>query len=139
VSARRWWAPLAGVLGLALGATPAGAASSWAVSAGVAGSGYAAAAQPPAAPAPVSAKCGPASRTVTVSWPAVPRATSYTVYQSSGTAYVQVATTAATSWTSGALANGKYTYKLSASVGANWAGPQSTASPTRTIDGARCE
>jgi hypothetical protein len=76
-------------------------------------------------------------KTVEVTWTAVARATSYTIYQSSVSAtsgYSAAATgVTATSWTSPSLAIGNYSYEVTAYIGTNWISTQSSATAQRTI------
>jgi hypothetical protein len=92
----------------------------------------------PPAPSTVTAACtSPLAPTITVTWSAVSNASTYDVYQSttSSSAGYSLAQggVSATSWTTGSLAVGIYWFEVSASVGANWAGPDSTATDQRVI------
>ena len=91
------------------------------------------------APAGVTATCVTGTRTVTVSWSAVPHAASYTVQQSttSATAGFSNAVTGvtATTWTTGTLSNGNsYWYCVVAVVG-NWSSTVSATAGPRIIQG----
>jgi len=92
----------------------------------------------PATPTGVGATCTSLFlTTVQVTWTAVPRATAYTVYESttsSSTGFSAVATgVAGTSWTSGSLTLGSYWFEVAAYIGTNWASSNSAATAPRTI------
>jgi hypothetical protein len=114
-------------------------ASAWSTSAAAGSRGQSTAQPAPAAPATPTATCvSSLGNTVNVSWTAVAHATSYTVLQATASAagpYTVVATLAATSWTSGALASGSYWFQVTAKIGTNWTSPASTATTQRTITG----
>jgi hypothetical protein len=77
-----------------------------------------------------------------VSWNPVPRATSYTIWESttSATSGFSVAATGVTgsSWTSAGLATGSYWFEVSAVIGASWTSGNSSATAKRTILVAAC-
>jgi len=68
---------------------------------------------------------------VIVSWAAVTHATTYAVYQSTTSATsgfsVTASGVASTSWTSSSLNSGNYWYRVTATVGSNWASAQSAS------------
>jgi len=100
------------------------------------GSALAATQALPVAPAPVASTCSLVSLQITVSWPAVPQAASYTVYQSiSGAAgtYTAAATVTGTSWKSPVLVVGTYWYEVSATVGTSWTSPRSAATAPHSV------
>jgi hypothetical protein len=115
----------------------AAAASNWAPNLVAGGSGQAQSQATPAAPTSATATCTSALvKTVDVTWTAVARATSYTIYQSnsSTSGYSAAATgVTATSWTSPSLAIGNYWYEVTAYIGTNWISTQSSATAQRTI------
>lgn len=121
----------------------ADAATLWSVTAKPGSKGAAQGSQLPAAPTGVTATCSAVALQITVAWSPVSRATGYTIWQSttgsSGT-YTSVATVggAVTTWLSPVLVIGTYYYKVSATVGTNWAGPKSAASAGHTITVALC-
>ena len=121
---------------MAAQAAPSGAA--WAVNLG-AGSRAQASSGVLAAPTGVTSAC--ASRTtVTVSWTASNRATSYTVLRSTSTGtapYTSVASVSGTSWTSGALGAGSYSFQVQAGTG-NWTSAPSSATAVRTLGNNSC-
>ncbi len=122
---------LAALSGAAFGALPAVPQPVWAVWAvAVVGSsgGQATAGTAPLAPTGVSASCGLIADTVTVSWNAEAGASSYNVYQSTGSGYTSAASgVTGTSWTSPTLGTVTVTYEVTAVVGTYWEGPPSTA------------
>ena len=72
-----------------------------------------------------------------VSWAAVTHATTYTVYQSTTSAtsgFTAAATgVTTTSWTSSTLNSGNYWYKVTVTLGGNWASAQSAATREATV------
>lgn len=114
-------------------------ASSWPITVSPVSHAQAQARPAPPAPASASSVCGTGllSGDVVVTWAAVANATTYTVYQSTSAAsgpYTPVATgVTATTWTSGALGTGSYWYEVSATVGSNWVGANSSATAQRTV------
>ena len=126
-----------GVAVAAVLATAPALATTWAVSLAAGSKGQATANTVPAAPTNVVATCSLVSLQITVTWNAVPHATSYTVYQSTSGAngtYSAVATgVTATTWTSGILLLGTYYYKVTATYGTTWEGAQSAATAGHTI------
>jgi hypothetical protein len=122
------------ILGL-LHADPA-EATGWSVPTTAGAKGAAKALTLPAAPANPTATCSLVSLQITVGWTAVPKATSYGVYQSTTGAagtYSLVATGAGTTWTSGILLLGNYWYKVTATIGTNWTSPLSAATAGHTV------
>jgi hypothetical protein len=75
--------------------------------------------------------------TVKVTWNAVALASTYTISESttsSSSGFSPVATgVSGTSWTSPALASGSYWFEVAATIGSNWAGPNSSATAKRSI------
>lgn len=119
------------------GAGPAAAATNWAVARSGALGGMGRADPLPAAPTGIGAACvSLVGWTIKVTWNAVPHATAYTVYRSTGGSFTQYATVDG-STTSYSDANfsvlTSYRYTVAATVGANWAGPQSAPSPSHSI------
>lgn len=91
-----------------------------------------------AAPTGIGAACAtPSGSVVTVTWNPVVPATSYSVLQSTRSAggpYKVVASgLVGTSWGSGRLSTGNYWFEVMASVGINWSGAASPASPETTV------
>jgi hypothetical protein len=127
--------PLATIV--AVSAAPAGAVTNWIVHVAAGSSAQASAQSVPSPPSPVTSTCSLVALQVTVSWPAVAHAASYTVYQSTTGAngtYTAVATgVATTSWTSPILVLGTYFYEVTATVGSNWVTAKSAASNGHTI------
>jgi hypothetical protein len=129
---------VAAVMLLCVNPAPMAVASNWSASvqpgsAAESGSGSA-----PPAPSSVTASCtSPLAPTITVTWSAVSNASTYDVYQSTTTSAAGYSLAqggvSGTSWTTGSLAMGFYWFEVSASVGANWAGPDSTATAQRII------
>lgn len=120
------------------GPAPAGAAG-WTV--GATGSGRASADTVPSAPTGAAANCGTIALSITVSWIATARATSYTVYRatsSSGPFSVVASGVTATTWDTPVLAIGTYWFQVGAVTGANWAGPVSATTQSRTITAVLC-
>jgi hypothetical protein len=118
--------------------TPALAASNWMVGLAGASSGQALSQPAPAAPSSVTAACvGLLSGQITVSWSAVPKATSYTVYDSTTAAtgpYSVIATgVSASPWTSNVLATANYWFEVKANIGSNWSSAFSAATAQRGI------
>lgn len=142
---RRAWVLLLSVAVIATvttGIGPPASASVWAVGVQAGSKAQARAGTAPATPASVTATCtSPSSNTVSLGWAAVTHATSYKVYRSTTTAggtYSLQTTVTVTAWTTGALANGNYWFKVSALVGASWVSTQSSATTQRTISGTTC-
>lgn len=113
-------------------------ATSWATVLRAGSSGEALAQTLPSAPSGPAASCKTAtSSAVIVSWAAATHATTYTVYQSttSATTGFSVAAhgIATTSWTSSALNTGNYWFKVTVTVGSNWASSQSTSTLEATV------
>lgn len=92
----------------------------------------------PVAPGGVAAACTSSTNSkITVTWTAVSRASSYTVYQSTTSATTGYSVAASgvvgTSWTSAALTSGNYWFELSAAIGTNWSSAKSAASGESTV------
>ncbi len=143
-AARSGWRVLGALLGVAIlglvDAGPAGAAG-WPVPTTAGTHGAARALTLPSAPANPTATCSLIALQITVAWSAAPKATSYSVYQSTTGAtgtYSLVATVAGTAWTSPVLVLGSYWYKVTATIGNNWTSPLSAATAGHTITLALC-
>jgi hypothetical protein len=129
---------------IVVAAGPAGA-TTWLVSLGPGSAGEAQALGAPAAPTGVTAACGTGTNKlkITVSWSAVPKATSYTVYESttsstSGFSAVASGVTT-TSWTSANLATGhKYWFEVAALIGSKWTSVPSSSTGSSTVNGSGC-
>jgi hypothetical protein len=125
---------------LVLGALQIGvgsAATNWKPNLAASSSGEAQSQGPPGAPVASAACTSSTGKTISVSWSAVSKATSYSVYQSttSGTAGYSLAASgvSGTTWTSASLSAGNYWYEVAAIIGSNWAGSQSSATGETTI------
>jgi hypothetical protein len=121
-------------------AGPARAATNWTVARAGAGGGTGQAEPLPAAPGGVDAACvSLVGWTIKVSWNSVPHASAYTIYRSttSGTSGFSAYTTVGGGTTSYSDSNfsvlTSYWYRVTATVGTNWTGPQSASSPRRSI------
>ena len=117
--------------------------ATWGVALATGSAGQALAGSGPSTPTGVTATCtSPIGSTIKVTWNAVARATSYTVWQSTTSAttgYTLAASgIATTSWTSGSLATGNYWFEASAFTGTNWTSTNSAATAQRTILVAVC-
>ena len=117
------------------------AATHWTVTLHTASSAEAHSQTVPTAPTGVTAACNAptSTKTIKVSWTAVARATTYTVYDSTTSAtgtYTSVATgVTTTSWTSGTLTAGtNYWFEVTVSVGSNWTSTKSSATVESTIN-----
>jgi len=114
-------------------------ATSWAVALTASSHGEALAQTLPAAPVSPAAACvSTTTKTIKVTWTAVPYATSYLTYQSTtsaGGTYTATSggTYTGTTWTSASLANGNYWYEVAAVIGNNWTGTRSVATGETTI------
>jgi hypothetical protein len=77
------------------------------------------------------------SNTVKVTWNAVSRATSYSVYDSttgaSGSYSLYASGILTSSFTTAALPSGNYWFEVSASIGSNWVSANSNATAQRSI------
>jgi hypothetical protein len=118
-------------------------ASTWAIVLRSGSAGESRAQAVPVAPTGITAACtSSTTRTVKVTWTAVAKATSYTVYDATTSAtgtYTSVASGVTTaSWTSGTLAAANYWFEVVAFTGTNWSGPKSTASPESTTTSSGC-
>jgi hypothetical protein len=116
------------------------AATSWLVGRGGLNGGAGKADPLPAAPGNVNATCvSLVGWSIKVSWNAVPHASSYTVYRStsSSSSGFSVYGTVGGGTTSYTDANfsvlTSYWYRITATVGTNWTGPQSASTPQRSI------
>jgi hypothetical protein len=121
----------------------AGAATSWVVALGGGSNGEAHAQALPAAPGSPAASCNSplTTKTIKVTWSAVARATTYSVYDSTTTAtgtYSLVASgVATTSWTSGTLVSStNYWFEVLAKIGSNWSSVKSAPTGESTINAA---
>jgi hypothetical protein len=127
--------------GAALAAPPiADAATNWTVVGGGAGGGTGQAEPLPAAPASPNAACvSIVGWTIKVTWSAVPHASTYTIYRStsSSSSGFSVYDTVSGGTTSYSDSNfsvlSSYWYRITATVGVNWTGPQSASTPKRSI------
>ncbi len=129
-------AALSGAASGALPAVPQPVWAGWAVAAGASG-GQATAGSAPAAPTGVSSACGTTLLgSLSVSWTAVPGATSYTVFESTTSATSGFSLAAAgltgTTWSSTFLA-GSYWFYVVALIGSNWQSGPSTVTGPRQI------
>jgi hypothetical protein len=136
---------LAGVVaaGLLLGLSGTAWATNWQPALHASSSGQSEAQGVPAAPSGASAACtSPSAKTIKVSWSAVSRATTYTVYDATTSAsgtYTSVATgVTTTSWTSGTLSSSNYWFEVAAYSGTHWVGSNSAATAESTISGSGC-
>jgi hypothetical protein len=117
--------------------------AAWVIQVAAGSKGEAKAAAAPAVPTGVSAVCtSPTARTVKVTWTAVVRASTYTIWRSSTSAttgFTAVATgVTGTTWTSGTLTAASYWFQVSAVTGTNWSGSNSSSTATRVITAATC-
>jgi hypothetical protein len=134
----RWLAVAAAVVVavLLVGATATAASHNW-KPALASGSKAQAKSLTPAAPTSVRAACVTSSTAeVRVSWDTVTHASGYTVYEKATTgSYASVATVTTTTWTSGSLTHGTYTFEVSTKFGSRWLSAKSSASTTIRIRG----
>jgi hypothetical protein len=118
----------------------AAAASMWKPGLAAASRGEAHAQAAPSAPTGETATC--ISPDIDVTWTAVTKATTYTVYESTDSdtsGFSAVATgVAGTSWTSVSPADGDYWFKVTAYVGTNWVSVQSAATAQMTVISSAC-
>lgn len=148
---RSKWAlavPTAGVLvlvsaGRAPAGVPAGLAAAWPVPGGGAAHALALSGGAPAAPAGVTSSCVSAlSNQVIVSWAAVARAHTYSVYDAllspSGSYSLLASGVSGTSYTTPGLLAGTFYFEVAAVTGTQWQGPNSAASPGRVILAITC-
>jgi cellulose 1,4-beta-cellobiosidase len=129
--------------GILLGMTGTAWATNWVPTLHASSAGQAQARGVPAAPTGATAACTSSSaKTVKVSWTAVTRATSYTMYDTTTSAsgtYTSAATgVTTTSWTSGTLSAANYWFEVAAYAGTNWIGTKSTATAESTISSSGC-
>jgi hypothetical protein len=113
-------------------------AGNWPARLATSSHGQAGAGAGPTTPTGVTSACASTvGSTVTLTWTAVPHATSYTIYDSTTSAtgtYAVLATGATgTSWTSGSLSLGTYWFEMKANIGTNWTSGASTATAERVI------
>ncbi len=123
---------------LCLDPAPMAVASNWSASIQLGSTAEGNSGSAPAAPTGVTATCtSPLAPTIAVTWNAASNASTYDVYQSttsSSAGYVLAeGDVSGTSWTTGSLTMGNYWFEVSASVGAFWASPNSTATAPRTV------
>ena len=127
--------------GMMLAPVPVAWATLLTISVSQASHGQATARALPAAPIGATATCA-SKKMITITWPAVTNATSYTVYESTtsaSTGYAVAATgVTATTWTSPSLAAAHYWFEVTATIGTNWASPASTATGRSTITASGC-
>ncbi len=129
---------VAAVTLLCLDPAPMAVASNWSASVEPGSTAESDSGSAPSTPNGVTSTCAsPSASTVTVDWNAVSNASAYDVYQSttsSSAGYLLAqGGVSGTSWTTASLATGNYWFEVSASVGANWASPNSTATAQRII------
>jgi hypothetical protein len=125
----------------ALAAPPvADAATNWTVPPGGTRGGTGRAEPLPAAPGSPNAACvSLVGWTIRVTWNAVPHTSTYTIYRStsSTSSGFSVYATVGGGTTSYSDSNfsvlTSYWYRITATVGANWTGPQSASTPKRSI------
>lgn len=120
-------------------------ASSWVMPLRSPSSGEAKAQSAPAAPGGVSDSCvSSTEQLITVTWSAVTKATTYSIYKSTTSAssgYSSAATgQTGTSWTSGTLTAASYWFEVTAYIGTQWVSADSTATGETTIktSGTKC-
>jgi hypothetical protein len=96
----------------------------------------------PVAPTGVNAACTHSTtQTVTLSWGAVAKATTYTIFDATSAAgtYASIASgVTTTSWTSATLSAANYWFEVAASTGANWLGTKSAATTESTTSTSGC-
>lgn len=116
------------------------AATSWLVGRGGTNGGAGRAETLPAAPGAVNATCvSLLGWSISVTWSQVPHASSYTIYRStsSSSSGFSVYDTVGGGTTNYTDANfsvlTSYWYRITATVGTNWTGPQSASTPKRSI------
>jgi len=113
------------------------AASGWTVGSAAGSTSLVQADALPGAPGGVTATCSLLTPDITVTWSAVPHATSYTVYQSTtaagGPYSVAASGVTGNSWSSSGLALATFWYEVSATVGTNWEGARSAPTAGNTI------
>ena len=131
------------VLAIVLAAAGTAWASNWLIVLHPSSNGEAQARAAPTAPTGVSAACTSSSaKTVKVSWSAVTKATTYTIYDATTSAsgtYTSIASgVATTSWTSATLSSANYWFEVAAYTGTNWVGPKSAATGESTISSSGC-
>jgi hypothetical protein len=136
------------VIVVVLGLFPAAAGTAWATTKWIpslhAGSAGEAKVQgAPSAPTGAAAACTSSStETIKVSWSAVTKATSYSLYEattsSSGTYSLVASGLSATSWTTAALSSANYWFEVAAYIGTNWSGAKSSATGESTISSSGC-
>jgi hypothetical protein len=118
-------------------------ASSWQILLKAGSTGESRAQAVPAAPTGITAACtSSGARTVKVTWTAVAKATSYTVYDATTSATGVYSSTATgvtgASWTSATLTAGNYWFEVVAFTGTNWSSVKSTASAESTTSSSGC-
>ena len=140
--AQRWLLGV-GALGAILATSGTAWATNWVVALHTASAGAAKAQAAPAAPASPAAACTSSSaKTVKVSWSAVTKATTYTVYDATTSAtgtYTSLASgITTTSYTTATLSAANYWFEVAAYIGTNWVGTKSTATTESTISSSGC-
>lgn len=115
----------------------AGAATPWAVAVGSSGA-QAQSRGLPGTPGGVTASCAGTvlNPKAVVSWSAVTQAGSYSVLESttsSTSGFAAVASVTTLTWTSATLGTGTFWFRVTASIGTNWTGPQSASSAGITV------
>lgn len=139
----RWTLAAGALVGCLAAGAPTAWAAGWPVVLQGASTALAKAGPLPPPPATVTATCTtPLGLTIGVSWSAVARATSYTVYRSTTSATsgfsVLASGVAATSYTTAALLPGTYWFEVESDLNSTWKGAPSTATAPRTIGVASC-
>ena len=117
--------------------------ASWSIGVAGARAGQAGSGGPPLAPTGATSACvSAASNQVTVTWNAVTRASTYSVYDStvsSGGPYTLLASgITGTTYTTGGLAVATFWFEVAAVTGTSWQGPNSAATAGRTIVALTC-
>jgi hypothetical protein len=131
------------VAGLLLGLTGTAWATNWVPPLHAASAGEAKSAALPLAPSGPAAACTSSSaKTIKVSWTAVAKATSYTVYDTTTSAtgtYAALTTgVTTTSSTSATLSAANYWFEVAAYVGTNWVGTKSLGTAESTVSSSGC-
>ncbi len=137
------WLLGAAALGAILATSGTAWATNWVVTLHSASAGAAKAQAAPGAPASPTAACtSSTAKTVKVSWSAVAKATTYTVYDATTSAsgtYVSLASgVTTTSYTTATLSAANYWFEVAAYIGTNWIGTKSAATAESTISSSGC-
>lgn len=129
---------IAAVTMFALVMTGVARASTWATTVQASSSGQAQTQSVPGAPSSVALTCLSSSlKQAKLTWNAVSRATSYSIYRSATSSSIGFTLTASgvatTTWTSSSLSSGRYWFRVAAVIGTNWQGSTTTASGSVVI------